>query len=29
MAIDKKKRKEMCDLIYRVFNALDPSGTNT
>lgn len=29
MALDKKKRKEMCDLIYNVFNALDPSGTNT
>lgn len=27
--MDKKKRKEMCDLIYRVFDALDPSGTNT
>lgn len=29
MAIDKKKRKEMEDLIYKVFDALDPSGSNT
>jgi hypothetical protein len=27
--IDKKKRKEMEDLIYKVFDALDDTGTNT
>lgn len=29
MAIDSKKRKEMENLIYKVFDALDPSGVNT
>lgn len=29
MAIDSKKRKEMENLIYNVFDALDPSGVNT
>lgn len=29
MAITPKKRKEMESLIYDVFSALDPSGTNT
>lgn len=28
MAIDKNKRKEMEELIYNVFSALDPSGIN-
>ena len=29
MAIDKKKRKEMENLIYATFDALDPTKTNT
>lgn len=29
MAISKAKRKEMEDLIYKVFDALDPTGNNT
>lgn len=29
MAMTPAKRKKMEDLIYRVFNALDPSGVNT
>lgn len=29
MGLTPKKRKEMEDLIYTVFTALDPSGTNT
>lgn len=29
MALTKQKRKEMSELIYSVFSALDPTGTNT